>query len=74
MKIIIVGGTGFIGGAILRHAINCSEVTSILALSRRELPADVSTEEKVKTVIMNDFSVYSEEVIEELQGYEACIW
>jgi hypothetical protein len=74
MKVIITGSTGLIGGAILRCAIKDSAVTSIVALARRELPEDVSKEEKVKTVIMKDFSVYSEDTIAELQGAEGCIW
>jgi NAD dependent epimerase/dehydratase family enzyme len=74
MKVILAGSTGLIGGAILRRAIKEPAITSIVALSRRQLPDDVSKEGKVKTVIMKDFSVYSEDTIAELRGAEACIW
>lgn len=71
MKVILGGGTGTIGGAVLRRLIELPSVSSIVALSRREL--DVK-DPKVQTVIVKDFSKYDAEVIAQLEGAEACIW
>jgi len=75
MKVILSGCTGFIGGVALRHAIRSPDITSIVVLSRRKLedPEAVNSP-KVKTVIVEDFLNYSEDVIKEIQGAEAAIW
>lgn len=71
MKVILTGCTGFIGNGIMQECIANPEVTSIIALSRRDLPI---TNPKIKVVIMKDFLSYSEEVLKELSGADACIW
>jgi len=75
MKIILSGCTGFIGGETLRQAVRSPDITSIVVLSRRKLedPEAVKSP-KVKTVIINDFLNYSEDVVKEIQGAEAAIW
>jgi len=70
MKIILTGSTGFIGKAVLEQCLNNPAITSIIALSRRELPANP----KLTSVIMKDFKMYPEEVLEQLKSAEACIW
>lgn len=74
MKAIVVGATGFIGTAILRRALDTPAITSIVTLSRRDLPSDVASHSKLKNVIVADFTDYSPEVIRELVGAELCIW
>lgn len=74
MKIILTGSTGGIGSEVLRQCLNSPKITSIIVLSRRDIPEDLSRNVKVKVIIMTDFSVYSSQVIEQLAGAEACIW
>ncbi|KAL9595348.1 MAG: hypothetical protein Q9219_006502 [cf. Caloplaca sp. 3 TL-2023] len=71
MKIILTGVTGFIGGEVLRFAIQHPSITSIVVLSRRQLP---TKHPKLVVVVQNDFLHYSEPVLEACTGAEACIW
>ncbi|KAG9235753.1 putative nucleoside-diphosphate-sugar epimerase [Amylocarpus encephaloides] len=77
MKLIIAGSTGFVATEIIRQAISNPAVTSIIALSRRETtppPNAGADASKLKSVVCNDFSNYSEDVKKELAGADACIW
>jgi len=74
MKVILAGATGFIGGETLRQCIAHDSVTSILVLTRRELPKELSTSSKVTTIIQDDFMTYSDTVLTQLAGAESCIW
>lgn len=74
MKVVLAGVTGFIGREILDQCLQNPSITSIVALSRRELQPPVTGNSKVKVVLMNDFLVYPKPVLEELSGAEACIW
>ena len=73
MKFILTGATGFIGGEVLRQCLASPSVTSIVVLSRRNLPT-ASSSPKLKVIIMEDFTVYPDSVVKELAGAEACIW
>ena len=74
MKVILAGPTGFIGCEVLEQCLQHSFITSIVALSRRELPSSVSSNPKVKVAIMNDYLSYPESVLQDIKGAEACIW
>lgn len=74
MKIIITGSTGFIGGEVLKQALAHPSITSIVSLSRKALPEAVSSNPKLKAIILPDFLTYTPEVLDELKGAEACIW
>lgn len=75
MKVIVSGCTGFIGGEALRQAIRCPDITTIVVLSRRKLEdPEALNSSKVKTVIVNDFLNYSDDVLNEIKGAEAAIW
>ncbi|KAI4099053.1 MAG: hypothetical protein L6R37_006158 [Teloschistes peruensis] len=71
MKIILTGATGFIGEHVLSFARIHPAITSILVLSRRNLPM---MHPKVKVVIQKDFLNYSDDILEACAGAEACIW
>jgi N-acetyl-gamma-glutamylphosphate reductase len=71
VKVILAGGTGLIGGAALQRLIDHPDVTSIVALSRRELPIKNA---KVQTVIVKDFLKYDSEALAQLEGAKAAIW
>ena len=72
MKVILTGTTGFVGTEVLTQCISQPAIKSIVALSRR--PIDSITHPKLKVVILEDFTVYSEDVLKELEGAQACIW
>lgn len=55
MKIILTGSTGFIGHEVLVQCLQNPNITSIVALSRRELPRE---HPKLKTHVLDDFSTY----------------
>ncbi|PYI03162.1 hypothetical protein BO78DRAFT_375696 [Aspergillus sclerotiicarbonarius CBS 121057] len=74
MKIILVGSTGFIGQQILTQCLHNPSITSIIALSRRALPATVSSNPKLTVRIHDDFLTYPAPLIDDLKGAEACIW
>jgi len=70
MKVILSGCTGFIGAEILAQCLAHPSIISVIALSRRDLPAHT----KLTTVIMKDFVDYPESVLAQLKGADACIW
>ncbi|KAL8711134.1 MAG: hypothetical protein Q9225_007171 [Loekoesia sp. 1 TL-2023] len=71
MKVILTGATGFIGGEVLRFALLHPSITSIVALSRRQLP---TKHPKLTVLIQNDFLNYFDSILESCSGAEACIW
>ncbi|KAF2220649.1 hypothetical protein BDZ85DRAFT_29507 [Elsinoe ampelina] len=71
MKVIVTGATGLIGGATLRRLLTLPSITSVIALSRRDIGI---TDPKLETVILKDFHHYPADVLARLSGAEACIW
>lgn len=71
MKVILSGPTGFIGREVLEQCIQNSSITSIVALSRRELPVDSP---KLSVTVVKDFTSYPDSVLKEIKSAEACIW
>lgn len=77
MKLVIGGSTGFLATELIRQALSNPAFTSIIGLSRREtsVPAGFVDEEgKLKSVVVDDFSSYSETTERELEDADACIW
>jgi nucleoside-diphosphate-sugar epimerase len=74
MKVILTGVTGFIGSEVLTQCCANPEITSIIALTRRPLSADITKDPQVEVIVMKDFNTYSKEVIQQLEGADACIW
>jgi nucleoside-diphosphate-sugar epimerase len=74
MKVLITGGTGTIGKQALIHALLRPEITSVVALSRRDLPADISNNSKLKVIILKDFSDWSQDILGEIKDADAMIW
>lgn len=74
MNFILTGCTGFIGGEVLLQCLRNPAITSVIALSRRQLPEAVAKDPKLNVVILKDFNSYPDSVLEQLQGADACIW
>ncbi|KAL2836900.1 hypothetical protein BJX68DRAFT_27466 [Aspergillus pseudodeflectus] len=74
MKIIIAGATGYIGQELLTQSLAHPSITSVVALSRRDLNI---THNKLRVVHMQDadFLSYSDpKITDELKGASACLW
>ncbi|RCI08057.1 hypothetical protein L249_7861 [Ophiocordyceps polyrhachis-furcata BCC 54312] len=75
MKLIVAGGTGFVGSEIIRQALAHPAVTSVVALARRETPVPPDAPPgKLKSVVCSDFDNYPEDIKRELAGADACVW
>ncbi|TID14181.1 hypothetical protein E2P81_ATG09060 [Venturia nashicola] len=74
MKVIVTGTTGLVGSIVLRECIKNPQITSIIAFSRCPLLEELSDNEKVSVITHEDFSHYSDELLDELSGAEACLW
>jgi uncharacterized protein YbjT (DUF2867 family) len=74
MKVLLTGATGAIGQEALNQALLRPEITSVVALTRRSLPSDVSANSKLRTIIMEDFSNWTTKVLDEIKDADAMIW
>lgn len=79
MKLVIVGATGFVGPEVITQALQHPSVTEVMALARRTTPLPEALRyslvaKKFKSVVLKDFSNYTEDVKQELSGLDACIW
>lgn len=74
MKILFVGATGSIGSEVLEQCLAHPEITSIIAFSRRELPAAVISNPKLQVIIKNDFSSWEKGELEPHADAVAMAW
>lgn len=75
MHLILTGATGLVGTAVLNAMIKTPDITKISILSRRPVPlAEDSKDPRVNVIIHKDFSTYPREVLDKLQGADACVW
>jgi nucleoside-diphosphate-sugar epimerase len=73
MKIILFGSTGFIGKSVLDQCLNNPAITSLVAISRRDL-SEKAANPKLEVAINEDFKVYPDAVLEQMKDADACIW
>ena len=66
--------TGFIGQEVLHQCLQNPSITSLVALSRRDLPGSATGNPKLKVLILNDFTSYPDTVLQELAGAESRIY
>ncbi|KAI1471667.1 NAD(P)-binding protein [Daldinia caldariorum] len=79
MKLIISGASGFVAKEIIRQSLSRNEITSIVALARKpvSVPEKLSPDanpSKLKSIVIDDYEHYPEEVKKEFAGAAACIW
>jgi hypothetical protein len=79
MKLIVSGATGLVATEVIRQSLSEPRIQTVLALSRRPvaLPANVpvgADTSKLKTIIVDDFENYSDDVKKQIAGADACIW
>ncbi|RKL08266.1 hypothetical protein BFJ68_g9613 [Fusarium oxysporum] len=63
MKVLFLGASGSIGSEAFRQCLSHPKITSVVAFVRRALPADVSDHAKLQTVMIKDFSKWSEDIL-----------
>jgi uncharacterized protein YbjT (DUF2867 family) len=73
MKVILLGSTGFIGKEVLAQCLKTPAITTIVALTRRDLPKQ-AVDSRLTVIIAEDFKSYPEPILEQLKGADACIW
>lgn len=73
MKVIVTGSSGFIGTHIIKACISNPSITQIFAWTRKPLAPSISSEDKVKEIIVHDF-MKLDAVLEQCAGASACIW
>ncbi len=71
MHLILTGGTGLVGTAVLDSMIRTKDVTKISVLSRRPVKF---TDDRVNVIIHKDFASYDSNLLAKLEGAEACVW
>jgi uncharacterized protein YbjT (DUF2867 family) len=76
MKIVLAGSTGFIGQEVLQRCLDSSKTTSVVVLSRRELPPqeDKDKAKKLRVVLVDDFLWYPDSIRDVIKDADACIW
>jgi uncharacterized protein YbjT (DUF2867 family) len=74
MKVILLGSTGFIGKEVFNQCLQIPAITSLIALSRRDLPEAAAANPKLTVIIIENLKLYPESVLEQLKGADACIW
>lgn len=79
MKLIIGGASGFVATEIIRQSLSIPKITSVIAVARRAIAtpsnlgrgADAS---KFRSVILDNYDRYPDDVKKQLAGADACIW
>lgn len=74
MKVIVTGATGFVGAQVLQQCLRDKRITQILVLSRRDIAPEYKLSGKVSVIIQDDFSHFSDQILERLSAAESCIW
>ncbi|KAK3320573.1 hypothetical protein B0T19DRAFT_487075 [Cercophora scortea] len=76
MKVVIFGGTGLIATELIRQALAMPEITSIVAIARKEVQLDEGAlnTSKFKSVIIHDYMEYPDSIKAELSGADVCVW
>ena len=70
MKVILTDSSGFIGNEVLTQCLQHPAITSIVALTRR----DLSAHDKLHVIKVDNFLTYPDSVVEHIKDADACIW
>lgn len=79
MKLLIVGANGFVAKEVIRQSLRVSAIDSVLAISRSTTvvpnnPYPGSNLSKFRSLVVEDYDVYSDETKAEFADADACIW
>jgi NAD dependent epimerase/dehydratase family enzyme len=71
MHLILTGATGLVGTAVLDAMIRTKDITKISVLTRRPIKF---TDDRINVIIHKDFASYDSDLLDKLQGAQACVW
>ena len=79
MKLVIAGATGFVATELIRQSLSIPKITSVIAIARHSVstPSNLSPTadpSKLRSVIIENYGSYPEDVMKQLAGADACIW
>lgn len=75
MKLLLIGHTGSVGSAVLGKCLLDQTISSLIILSRHSLSSVAITRDKrVRVILVDSFTVYDAEVLQELEGAMGCLW
>ncbi|KUJ13372.1 uncharacterized protein LY89DRAFT_721397 [Mollisia scopiformis] len=74
MKLVIGGATGFCGREVLRQALRCPQITSVVTIGRRPVVVKDQDTTKLTDIVMEDGTQYSDSTLETIADATACIW
>jgi uncharacterized protein YbjT (DUF2867 family) len=75
MHLILTGGTGLVGSAVLDAMLKMKDISKISILSRRAVKmAEDAKDPRVNVIIHNDFTKYDAAVLKQLEGADGCVW
>lgn len=74
MKVLLTGATGTIGGGALRACLAHPQITTVVAFVRRALPEELSSNPKLETFIVKDFSTWPDDLLDQHMDARAMIW
>ncbi|KAJ8115276.1 hypothetical protein OPT61_g3038 [Boeremia exigua] len=73
MHLILTGGTGLVGAAVLDSMLAQEAVTRISILSRRPVKM-AEGHDKVEVILHNDFKAYDQALLDKLNDAQGCVW
>ena len=79
MKLVIAGASGFVGTELIRQSLKRPDISTVIALARKPVsaPDDLGPHvhpSKLRSVVIDDYGSYPEDVRTELAQADACIW
>ncbi|KAJ5970526.1 uncharacterized protein N7479_000444, partial [Penicillium vulpinum] len=75
MKLILAGATSLLGTEIVRQSLQIREITQVIALAHKPVQLDESFDSsKLRSVVVQDYGKYPDNVRAEFAGANACIW
>ncbi|MCJ1473565.1 hypothetical protein MMC13_002216 [Lambiella insularis] len=79
MKLIVAGASGFVASEIIRQSLSIPQINTVIALGRRPVstPSNLgrgAVASKLHSVVVEDYGSYTDDVIKQLAGADACIW
>jgi nucleoside-diphosphate-sugar epimerase len=70
-NVVLSGASGFVGSEVLRQLLSHPEVAKVTCLTRRALEVSHA---KLVTRIVDDFTRYERQLLDEVADHAACIW
>jgi uncharacterized protein YbjT (DUF2867 family) len=71
MHLILTGATGLVGTAVLDAMLKTKDISKISVLSRRPVKFQ---DERINVIIHKDFASYERDLLDKLEGAQACVW